>query len=215
MSDASAGHAAAHPDHAEHMDHDMDPGHMAAEEAEIARLESVPDPEPVPEGDELSDASFAVGGMTCASCVAVIEKTLAKTPGVTSSAVNLATERLATTFDPAIITDDKIAEIVEKLGYTAMPLEAAAPTAQAGKVTLVDHRHALRKLLGPDREGAEQAPRRDERLGQPGDRDRHRRVRPCRRGHRRDHQRREERRLRCHGEGGGGRRRHERCRLSA
>ncbi len=122
---------------AEHMHHDMDSGHMAAEEAEIARLETVPDPEPVPEGDELSDASFAVGGMTCASCVAVIEKTLAKTPGVSSSTVNLATERLATTFDPAIITDDKIAEIVEKLGYTAMPLEAATPTAQAGKVTLV------------------------------------------------------------------------------
>ena len=70
---------------AEHMDHDMDSGHMAAEEAEIARLEAVPDPDPVPTGDELSDASFAVGGMTCASCVAVIEKTLAKTPGVTSS----------------------------------------------------------------------------------------------------------------------------------
>ncbi len=121
----------------DHAGHDMDPDHMAAEEAEIVRLESVPDPEPVPEGDELSDASFAVGGMTCASCVAVIEKTLAKTPGVTSSAVNLATERLATTYDPAIITDDKIVEIVEKLGYTAMPLEAAAPAAQAGKVTLV------------------------------------------------------------------------------
>ncbi|PKQ15805.1 MAG: heavy metal translocating P-type ATPase [Actinobacteria bacterium HGW-Actinobacteria-7] len=94
-------------------------------------------PEPVPESDELEDTTFAVGGMTCASCVAVIEKTLAKTPGVSSSAVNLATERLATTFDPAIITDEKIAQIVANLGYTATPMEAAAPHSDTGKVTLV------------------------------------------------------------------------------
>ena len=85
--------------------------------------------------DTLADATFAVGGMTCASCVAVIEKTLAKTPGVTTSTVNLATERLAATYDPAIITDDKIVEIVTGLGYSAMPMEAAA-SSQAGKVSL-------------------------------------------------------------------------------
>ncbi len=117
-------------------DHDPDDGHHMREAAEIAAAEALPEPPPVPAGDELSDASFAVGGMTCASCVAVIEKTLAKTPGVTSGVVNLATERLAATYDPAIITDDKIVEIVTKLGYTATPLAAAAPAAQAGKVSL-------------------------------------------------------------------------------
>lgn len=113
-----------------------DEAHHAREAAEIAAAEAMPEPPSIPAGDELADATFAVGGMTCASCVAVIEKTLAKTPGVTSGTVNLATERLATTFDPAIITDDKIVEIVTKLGYTATPLAGDAPGSEAGRVTL-------------------------------------------------------------------------------
>jgi len=116
--------------------HEMDAAHHAMEAAEIAAAEALPEPPPVPETAELSEASFAVGGMTCASCVAVIEKTLAKTPGVTSGVVNLATERLAATYDPAIITDEKIIDIVSGLGYTATPLLASAPAAQAGKVAL-------------------------------------------------------------------------------
>ena len=35
---------------------------------------------------------FAIGGMTCASCVARVEKALKKVPGVVSAEVNLATE---------------------------------------------------------------------------------------------------------------------------
>jgi Cu+-exporting ATPase len=120
----------------DHSGHDMDDAHMAVEEAEIAALDALPDPEPVPAGDALEDATFAVGGMTCASCVAVIEKTLAKTPGVAVSTVNLATERLATTFDPAIITDAKIIEIVTGLGYTATPM-AAVGHSETGRVTLM------------------------------------------------------------------------------
>jgi len=46
------------------------------------------------------DATFAIGGMTCASCSAVIEKVLGKTDGVSSAVVNLATEKLAVTYDP-------------------------------------------------------------------------------------------------------------------
>ena len=44
--------------------------------------------EPVVETLELG-----VGGMTCASCVAHVEKALLATPGVLSASVNLATER--------------------------------------------------------------------------------------------------------------------------
>ena len=38
------------------------------------------------------DWSFPVSGMTCASCVARVEKALARLPGVSSASVNLATE---------------------------------------------------------------------------------------------------------------------------
>ena len=36
---------------------------------------------------------FGVGGMTCASCVAHVEKALKSVPGVIEASVNLATER--------------------------------------------------------------------------------------------------------------------------
>ncbi|MBN8558840.1 MAG: heavy-metal-associated domain-containing protein, partial [Burkholderiales bacterium] len=39
-----------------------------------------------------STLDLGVGGMTCASCVARVEKALKKVPGVDSAAVNLATE---------------------------------------------------------------------------------------------------------------------------
>ncbi len=76
----------------------------------------------VPQGAASAEASFAVTGMTCASCVAVIEKTLSKTPGVTSARVNLATEKLAATFDPAVTDAAAIAASVKKAGYEALPL---------------------------------------------------------------------------------------------
>lgn len=59
---------------------------------------------------------FDVKGMTCASCVAHVEKALTQTPGVTAARVNLATERaevdLGPDADPA-----KIASAVTEAGY--------------------------------------------------------------------------------------------------
>ena len=84
------------------------------------------------------EATFAVAGMTCASCSSIIEKTTAKTPGIVASSVNLATERLAVTYDPSVIDPDGIKSVVDGLGYSATPLHTAAtdkPSA-GGKVTL-------------------------------------------------------------------------------
>ncbi|TLM85739.1 MAG: copper ion binding protein, partial [Actinobacteria bacterium] len=108
--------------------------HMAEDEVVVACAADRPDPAPVPEADAQLSATFAVGGMTCASCSAVIEKTLSKTPGVTVANVNLATERLVASFDPVIIDAEKISAIVDGLGYSATEL-AEAPKAEAGKVT--------------------------------------------------------------------------------
>jgi P-type Cu+ transporter len=60
---------------------------------------------------------LAIGGMTCASCAARIEKKLSKLDGVTAS-VNFATETAAVTFPPTVSTNDLIS-VVEKTGYTA------------------------------------------------------------------------------------------------
>lgn len=48
-------------------------------------------------------AAFGVTGMTCASCVNRIQKSLRKLPGVVSADVNLATEKATVQYDPALV----------------------------------------------------------------------------------------------------------------
>jgi len=59
-----------------------------------------------------------IGGMTCASCAARVERKLNKLEGVTAS-VNFATEEAAVSFDPARVAVDELIEAVEATGYTA------------------------------------------------------------------------------------------------
>src|SRR5688572_9944760 len=67
---------------------------------------------------------LAVGGMTCASCAARIERRLNKIEGVTAT-VNYATERAHVTAPPELDATRLVAE-VEAAGYTA---RVATPTA--------------------------------------------------------------------------------------
>ncbi|MDR2930714.1 MAG: heavy metal translocating P-type ATPase [Propionibacteriaceae bacterium] len=72
---------------------------------------------------------FDITGMTCASCVARIEKKLAKMPGVTAS-VNLATER-ALVQVPEDTTADDVVSTVKAAGYGAQ-LHRHEPAAEPG-----------------------------------------------------------------------------------
>lgn len=81
------------------------------------------------------DASFAVTGMTCASCAMVIEKTLARLAGVEAATVNLSAERLRVRFDPSVVDRGEIARAVADAGYSALPLDQAR-SAVAGRLTL-------------------------------------------------------------------------------
>ncbi|AKJ30723.1 heavy metal translocating P-type ATPase [Caldimonas brevitalea] len=60
--------------------------------------------------------SFPVEGMTCASCVARVEKFLAAVPGVKDATVNLATEAATVEADAAVGLDS-LRSAVEKAGY--------------------------------------------------------------------------------------------------
>ncbi|MFC7547366.1 heavy metal translocating P-type ATPase [Plantactinospora sp. GCM10030261] len=60
---------------------------------------------------------LAIGGMTCASCAARIEKKLNRLDGVTAT-VNYATEK-ATVHYPEAVSPDELIATVEKTGYTA------------------------------------------------------------------------------------------------
>ncbi|SEL10445.1 heavy metal translocating P-type ATPase [Rhodococcus maanshanensis] len=70
-----------------------------------------------PETTGTASIELAIGGMTCASCAARIEKRLNKMEGV-SATVNYATEKAKVVFDPAVTSADLVAE-VEKAGYSA------------------------------------------------------------------------------------------------
>ena len=64
-----------------------------------------------------TSVALSLGGMTCASCAARIEKRLNKLDGVDAT-VNYALERASVTFQPTVSTDDLVAA-VEAIGYRA------------------------------------------------------------------------------------------------
>lgn len=70
-----------------------------------------------------------IGGMTCASCAARIEKKLNRMPGVAAS-VNYATEKAVVEAAPGVDASALIAE-VEKTGYTAALPAPPEPEAEA------------------------------------------------------------------------------------
>jgi Cu+-exporting ATPase len=72
---------------------------------------------------------LAIGGMTCASCAARIEKKLNKLDGVTAT-VNYATEKAKVSFTGSVTPEDLIAT-VEKTGYTAHLPEPPRPRPEA------------------------------------------------------------------------------------
>ncbi|WP_077303218.1 heavy metal translocating P-type ATPase [Virgibacillus pantothenticus] len=63
--------------------------------------------------------TFAVTGMTCASCVQTIEKAIRKLDGVLEANVNLATEKMTVTYDPAVVSVSDIRKAVSHAGYEA------------------------------------------------------------------------------------------------
>ncbi|MET7749138.1 heavy metal translocating P-type ATPase [Micromonospora sp. NPDC005367] len=98
---------------------------------------------PLPTAPNLIELS--IGGMTCASCAARIEKKLNRMEGV-SATVNYATEKATVRFADDVTPDDLIAT-VQKTGYTAKvpPPPAAAGTPAAE--TPVDELRGLRHRL--------------------------------------------------------------------
>ena len=64
------------------------------------------------------EKKYRVGNVTCQSCVALIEKILKSTPGVTDAKVNLATEELFISFDDSIVKEEDIKNKIVSLGYS-------------------------------------------------------------------------------------------------
>ncbi|HZY10350.1 MAG TPA: cation transporter, partial [Bacteroidota bacterium] len=61
--------------------------------------------------------TLSVEGMTCASCVLRVEKTLKKVNGVQEANVNLATEQVSLTYDPTKVKLPELVHAVDDAGY--------------------------------------------------------------------------------------------------
>ncbi|NOZ58098.1 MAG: heavy metal translocating P-type ATPase, partial [Euryarchaeota archaeon] len=64
------------------------------------------------------EASLRITGMTCAMCVATIEKALKGLEGVQEVSVNLGTESARVVYDPGMVSLEDIRQAIEKTGYT-------------------------------------------------------------------------------------------------
>ncbi len=66
---------------------------------------------------EIRQVILPVTGMTCANCVATIERNLKKEAGVQASNVNLSNERATVDYDPAVASIETIIKRIERAGY--------------------------------------------------------------------------------------------------
>ncbi len=73
----------------------------------------------------MTEKTYRVTGMSCASCSARVEKVTGRLPGVTSSSVNLATEKLHIVFDEKLLDFAGIQKAVVDAGYGLEPFQQA------------------------------------------------------------------------------------------
>ena len=74
---------------------------------------------------EKHQVTLPILGMTCANCVATVERSLSKTDGVEEASVNLSSERAAVRYDPSKTSVQDLVDQVRKVGYDVAIGEAA------------------------------------------------------------------------------------------
>ena len=94
---------------------------------------------PQPDAAGTAAAELSVAGMTCAACVARVERALTKVDGVVAANVNLATERAGVVYRPELVDLSQLQEAVEGAGYEVIAVEgedrlAAEREARAAQV---------------------------------------------------------------------------------
>jgi Cu+-exporting ATPase len=98
---------------------------------------------------DIKTLTLPVEGMTCASCVARVEKVLKKVEGVDEVNVNLATEKVTLSFNPSVADVSKFTEVVEDAGYKLLPPEKEKVSVQeviTDSPAELHHKEAYKKL---------------------------------------------------------------------
>ena len=91
-------------------------GQRASRQATLARLDS---------------SELKITGMDCAVCASVIQRKLLETPGVVKASVEYPAGHATVEFDPALISPEKLVEVVNSTGYKASLLRRAGASGEA------------------------------------------------------------------------------------
>ncbi|NTV66607.1 MAG: cadmium-translocating P-type ATPase [Chlorobaculum sp.] len=91
----------------------------------------------------MTTKTYAVKGMHCASCAAIITKKLSKVEGIGKADVNLATEKAKLEFTGEAVTDEALNELLGKYGY-GLVAEEPPPAAEAA-APAIDRKAAAEK----------------------------------------------------------------------
>ncbi len=92
----------------------------------------------------MSEQTYAVSGMTCASCVRHVEKALLATPGVTAASVNLAT---STATVEGTVSFEAAVQQVEEAGYGLSKLAPETPAGAGEDLSLARRRMVIALTL--------------------------------------------------------------------
>ena len=84
-----------------------------------------------PSSNSTASVDIGIAGMTCASCVARVEKALKKVPGVQEATVNLATESARIIYSPSEEMEARLRRSVRDAGYEPVPANAALDAGDA------------------------------------------------------------------------------------
>ncbi|MDX3229905.1 heavy metal translocating P-type ATPase [Streptomyces sp. ME19-01-6] len=129
---------------------------MSSTAPETAKEKTPTADQAAPAAAATSQVELVIGGMTCASCAARVEKKLNRMDGVTAT-VNYATEKAKVTYGAEIEIADLITTVV-KTGYTAEPPKPAEPKPEPNLEAASGHATA-------------EAPAREAAAGRPADAD--------------------------------------------
>lgn len=92
--------------------------------------------------------TLAVEGMTCASCVARVEKALTDVPGVQSAAVNLATKSARVILSDIAVQPDALVTAVDDIGYGASVMAETSGAEDAKRAVKREIKARRAALLG-------------------------------------------------------------------
>ncbi len=95
----------------------------------------------------LAEDEISIQGMTCASCTARVERALRQLPGVLEANVNLATERAAVRYLPAMTDTAQFAAAIREAGYEARTVDDGADREDAEQAARAQALVSMRRDL--------------------------------------------------------------------